>query len=429
MQNKIIYIIFSLVFCCALNTACDKKPVPPEEPIATYKTKLEVVWTRYFHSDKIGGELFLDPIFWNDHVVISSSHGSHYTKQQRIRVLNKLTGEDHPAWAHEPGGIVDQGNFMECIHIGGHDNNILFTGDDLCLYAVDLNTGQRIWKHKHYPNDGIHKFSMLGNMPLQVYSAPSGGLSTSWCRIAKCDLETGEKTDLVETWIEDNYEFLLTPPAWTTNNIGDTIIMFLSGSWNFELVHGKTKAYCYNITQKRMEWEKRDFTNHGDAGFLIPIIANNDKVIFQTIKSLHCFDIESGDLLWQYVPVPIEGYSGMPMLYRDEKLYIRCVSGKVTCLNPQTGAVIWKTGEDYIPAPDGRMDIYNGKLYLAAWGDNVEFYLYCLSAENGDFIWQDKGPFNKISGGVAIDQNTGYLYCTNNREIMCIDLNKSPKEE
>jgi outer membrane protein assembly factor BamB len=67
------------------------------------------------------------------------------------------------------------------------------------------------------------------------------------------------------------------------------------------------------------------------------------------------------------------------------------------------------------------MDIYYGKLYLAAWGDNVEFYLYCLSADNRDFIWQDKVPFNKISGGILIDQNTSYLYCTNNREIICID--------
>ncbi|MDR2010763.1 MAG: PQQ-like beta-propeller repeat protein [Bacteroidales bacterium] len=423
-----IFIIFLVVLSSITNTACDKKPVSSERPPSTYETKLEVVWTRDFHSDK-KGELFLDPIFWNDYVIISSSHGSAPGKQRGIRVMNKLNGEDHPVWAHEPGGIVDQGHFMECIHIGGYDNSILFTGDEPYLYAVNLNTGQRLWKLTHSPNEGIHKFSMLGNMPLQVYSAPSGGLSSSWCRIAKCNLETGEKTDLVETWIEDNYEFLLTPPAWTINNIGDTLIMFLSGSWNFELVRGKMIAYCYNITQKKREWEKRDFANHGDAGFLMPIIINNNRVIFQTISSLHCFDITTGELIWQYNPAPIEGYSDTPMLYRDGKIYIRCTSGKVTCLNAQTGAVIWKTGEDYIPAPDGRMDIYDGKLYLAAWGDNVEFYLYCLSAENGDFIWQDKGPFGKIVEGVIIDQNTGYLYCTNGRTIMCIDLTKSPKEE
>ncbi|MDR2010371.1 MAG: PQQ-binding-like beta-propeller repeat protein [Bacteroidales bacterium] len=420
-----IFIIFLVLLCSITNTACDKKPVPPEEPITTYKTKLEVVWTRYFHSDKIGGELFFDPIFWNNYVIIASSNGSHYTKQWGIRVLNKLTGEDHPVWAHEPGGIVDQGNFMECIHLG---DNILFAGDEPYLYAIDLNTGQRLWKCSYSPNYGIHKFSMLGDMPLQVYYAPSGGLSTSWCRIAKCDPETGEKTDIIETWIEDNYEFLLAPPAWTTNINGDTLLLFLSGGWNFQLVQSKIKAYCYNITQKRMEWKKKDFVNRDDAGFETPVIVN-DRVIFKALRSLHCFDITTGELIWQYIPVPMEGLTDTPMLYRDGKIYVRCGTGKVTCLNAQTGAVIWKTGEDYIPAPDGRMDIYNGKLYMAAWGDNVEFYLYCLSAENGDFIWQDKGPFNKISGGVTIDQNTGYLYCTNNREIMCIDLNKSPKEE
>jgi outer membrane protein assembly factor BamB len=429
MQNRIIYIISSLVFCCALNTACDKKPILPEGLGTEYKTKLEVVWTRYFHSDKIGGELFLDPIFWNDYVIISSSHGSHYTKQRGIRVLHKATGEDHPVWGHEPGGVVDYGHFIECIHIGGQNNNILFTGYSQYLYAVDLNTGQRVWKHTHGNNIGINKFSMLGNVPFQIYKPYTGGLSTSWCRIAKCDINTGEKTDLVETWMEDDYEFLLDPPTWTTNETGDTLIMFLYGGWNFQLVKGLVKAYCYNITQKRMEWEKRDFVAGEDACFNIPIIINNNKVVFQAAKSLYCFDISSGDLIWKYNPTPMESYSGTPMLYRDEKLYIRCVSGKVTCLNAQTGAMLWKTRNEYIPAPNGRMDIYNGKLYLAAWGDNVEFYLYCLSAENGDFIWQDKGPFNKISGGVTIDQNTGYLYCTNNREIMCIDLNKSPKEE
>jgi outer membrane protein assembly factor BamB len=428
MKNKFFFITL-IIFCNITNIACDKKPVPPEEPITTYKSKLEVVWTRYFHSDKIGGELFLDPIFWNDYVIISSSSGSHYTKQYGIRVLHKETGKDHPIWAHEPGGLLDPGHISECIHIGGYDNNILFTGYSPYLYAIDLNTGQKLWKHKHYPNGGIHKFSMLGNIPLQVYYAPSGGLSTSWCRIAKCDPETGEKTDLVETWIEDNYEFLLTPPTWTTSDAGDTLILFLSSGWNFQLIQGNVKAYCYNITKKRMEWKKENFVSGGDSGFHIPIVINNNKVIFQILRSFHCFDITTGDLVWQHIPNPMRSFSETPMLYNNEKLYARSDGGTVFCLNAQTGDLIWKASDEYIPAPDGRMDIYDEKLYLAAWGDNVEFYLYCLSAENGDFIWQDKGPFNKISGGITIDQNTGYLYCTNNREIMCIDLNKSPKEE
>lgn len=439
-MEKIPLYLLLFFFSSTIFISCKPEPDPePDLPIETPMpgTKLDVVWTKAFLADPSSRSYFNDPLFWDDYLVVGSCYLPEPGVELGIRVLHKVTGEDHLAWRHEPGGVVEFGHTMECLHIGGENRDILFTGDREHIYAIDLNSGQRKWKQALSSNySGHHLFSMLGASPMKIYHPKTGGMSDSWCRVAHCDLQTGALRDLLEierdseVSIDDDFTFLLRPAAWLRASNGDSLIFFLSSGWNFTLAEGKMTAYCYNVTKREMVWKKNDFVEGGDAGHHTPVIIDNQRVVFTAIHNAHSFDIQTGELLWQYLP-GVRGHSDTPPLYHDGKLYIRTTNGIVTCLDTQTGVVLWETGDSYIPAPDGRMDIYNGKLYFAAWGPTtntiVTFHLYCLDAATGQKLWSDVGPVNSIVEGVVIDQELGYLYCMGSNTIICVNLNNTPK--
>ena len=257
-------LLLGLSVLALFSVSCQPEVDLPSPPIPSlYDGNLQVVWSRYFHVDSMDKECFFTPIIWNDYIIIASKPIPDHPKPRGIRVFNKNIGIDHPAW-QGLGEIVDKNLMITDFHIGGTNNDIIFANNEQGLYAVNLNTGKRLWKINPLPNLFIHTFSMLGNTPMVVYN-PIGALSESWCRIAKIDLATNAKIDLVDLSIKDNYEFTLRPPSWTTNLIGDTLILFLRSGYNFNLAKGDLQVYCYNITQKKMEWEKRDFVKIGRA--------------------------------------------------------------------------------------------------------------------------------------------------------------------
>lgn len=401
---------------------CNKENVTPINP-STDSIHLEVVWHKLFHSDSTT-EYFLNPLFFNNYMVLSSCPPEN--KSLGIKVYHKKTGTNHPAWDHEPGGIIDEVGGLKDYKIGGSNNDILFIeGSSYCFYAVNLNTGQRLWKYTS-PYSFVVRFSMLGDNPCICYKPDA--LSDSWARIAVLDALTGTKTDLLELYASDNYKFKIEPPVWAVNSSNDTLLLFLTSGWNFGLVDGRVGAYCYNLTKKQMLWSDTAFTRDGDATDYPPILIDNNLVIFQSLRSIHCFDISTGDIVWQHEHLNMS-FSCSPFLYYDGKIFIRSQDGIVLCYDAQTGKELWiNSTVNAYPAPDGRMDAYNGKLYIAAYPTSDIVVLICMSTLTGEVLWKDEGPAGVISGGLLIDQETGYLYCHSDWSVMCIDLNKTPKE-
>lgn len=395
-----------------------------EEITRTNKTphikELNIVWHYPFHTDTGSAESFLTPLIVGDHVIFSSSFNTAPGKEQGFRVLHKITGENHPAWQHEPGGVVDSGDIINAIQRGGTAHPIIFAGNSSALYAIDLNSGKKLWKSEHSPNVGIPAFSMFGSEAFQNYNPPTGGLSNSWSRIGKCDMLSGEKVDLVELWMEEDYEFLVRPPAWTISD-EDTLLLFLSSGWNFTESRGRINAYCYNITRRKMEWEKKNIYEGGSAGFQTPFI-DDGKVFFQTISSVHCFNIATGKEIWVHAASLSDGYSLTPMIFEKGRIYLRSQQGIVTCLNASDGEILWEnTTVKPVPVMLGNMGVYNGHIYLTG-GKGQDVLLHCFSLENGDLEWSSHGPAGRISGGITIDKETGFIYCTSDWSVMCLKL-------
>jgi len=425
-----------LILClqCVFTTgSCREKPIPPDQPKPqfTYPTRLEIIWNAPFHSDSIGDYFLEYEMANNQYIVLANMWNREEGKSRGIGVYNMQTGERHPAWQNDPGGIfsvIEVEDLMDC-KIAGKNKDIILIYNQRALFGYNLHGGQRIWT-LNIPNTGQVKMSADVNIAFITYGP--GALSKSWYRLAVIDVYSGTKTDVLELTIEDNYDFDINPPSAYVNSVGDTLLYFTTGGWNFAEVKGRVHAYCYNLTKKQMVWENKQFGIDRDisASQPPPFVIENDKLIVTSLRAIHCLNRLTGELIWQREDV---AFADMPPLYYEGKLYIRSrtmgTSCILLCLDAQSGQQLWEnTTLSPHPAHHGKMAIYKDRLYFSHYGKDIAYSLACVDAQTGQTLWRDRGPYGSISFGVLIDQQTGYLYCNTGWSTMCIDLNKTPKK-
>ena len=171
------------------------------------------------------------------------------------------TGERHSAWQNNL--IISEHNINSC-KVAGKNNEIILIYNQRALFGYSLHTGQRMWK-LNLPDEesGNSRISTKGDNAFITYGP--GALSKSWERLAIVDVYSGAKRDVLELYIEDNYDFAINPPSAYVTNEGDTLLYFTTSGWNFSAVHGRVHAYCYNMTKKQMVWVNKQFTKDTDA--------------------------------------------------------------------------------------------------------------------------------------------------------------------
>ena len=414
------YLLFLFYFQTIFLLGCCKEPPIIEKP-SEISTNLEIIWATPFYPDS-STSYYVNPLFSMNYLVLAneSSDAQHPIQ---VRIFDRLTGQIHSAWRDGYRSIIEKGLLQDCM-IGGNNQNIICLYTKQHLYGYSLETGQRLWKTV-IPSDGISHMSISERYAFVSY-AP-GTIPKSLSKLISVDLETGNSTEILTLYIEDNYEFDINPPTMYINNQGDILLYFTTSGWNFTTVHGRVNMYCYNMTKKQMVWLKKDFTKDTDASEAQqpPLVIENNKLIVTSLRAIHCFDMNTGELLWQHENL---AFADRPYLYHEGKLYVR--SGDpcmLYCFDAQTGQKLWEnTTLNPIPAPWGNMAIYKDKLYFTAWGKNAWIGLFCVDATTGEFLWQDAGPTGRVSYGVIADQEKGYLYCQSGWLVMCVDLNKTP---
>ena len=409
----------------------DPKPKPkPDIPTTKYPTNLEMVWLAPLCLDSAGGGWICDFQIANEQYIVVARYSGE--RPQGIGVYNLQTGKRHTAWTNDPGGIfaaAESESLDDCV-TAGKNKEIILIYNRRALFGYNLHTGQRLWTVPIQNAAGIPKMSAQGDYAFISYS-PNGASSKSWCRLVMVNVYSGEKIDILQLNIEDNYEFAINPPSAYTANDGDTLLYFTTDGWDFAEVHGRGVAYCFNLTKKQMLWVNKELTqtsNNGASSFdPPPFVIENDKLIITTRDAIACLNQYTGELIWERANLSLPD---RPPLYWEGKLYIRsgdpCI---LLCLDAQSGQQLWiNTIINPIPAPEGRMAIYKERLYFSAWGANATHHLACIDIHTGQELWHDRGPWGNIAFDVLIDQKTGYLYCYTGWATMCVDLNKTPKK-
>jgi outer membrane protein assembly factor BamB len=210
---------------------------------------------------------------------------------------------------------------------------------------------------------------------------------------------------------------------------GDSILVFQNRQWNFAASDGKIDIYAYNLCADTVLWVLEDLTEDGNSSIQRPCIYE-DKLLFQGMRSQHCINLLSGELIWEH-EYESGGFSSVPGLCADGKYFVRD-GDDIFCYNIESGLLLWEINNTYQLQTEGSMGYYQGKLYFTGLiGYNYIPHIFCLNSTDGSLVWKgnlvsDGALVQNWKDGIIIDQNTGFLYATDTKGIVCIDLNTTP---
>ena len=409
-KTVIFLLIFAGIFCC-LNSC---KKTTELVGIEINDTRLHIVWSKSFYTDSIAA-MILTPIVANGYVAfVGYPYASHV--DNRMVIFNKTNGEYHPAL--KGGTKIDDYPYPpEDFLIGGNNKDVIFYSTRESLNAFNIISGQYLWKYTYeepYFSDVSGRPSILGADIIIPYL---GLNTTSIYNVNRYNSATGQKTNLF------SFDNMIYTVECIENEYHDTLLFFSDGWKN---------SYCYNLTKDSVIWKHTIASDELNlTNSFYPIVVENKYVLFQYRYEVYCMDFFTGKQIWNNYVGTID-YS--PILYHDGKVIVRPNEGNVSCFDVRNGDLLWKNTDVNTFLDNsrkyGKMDVYKGNLYLTTsngihnhiYSDSYKSSLCCLSLTTGLLNWTEKN----ITGGVAIDQQTGYLYCQNGISVICVDLNKTP---
>ena len=221
-MKKLLTIIACFQMCFTVGSCQKPKPLelkplpplpkPPYETLSTnFPTKLEIVWNAPFHSDSTKDFFWSYEVTNDKYIVLANRFDIMYGKPRGIGVYNMPTGQQHSAWQNDPSGIfapTEEESLDDC-KMAGKNKDIILIYNRRALFGYSLHTGQRLWTAtiKSQTSMGIPCISADENYAYISYN-PNGALSKSWCRLAKVDVYSGKKTDILQLNIEDNHDLI-----------------------------------------------------------------------------------------------------------------------------------------------------------------------------------------------------------------------------
>jgi len=270
------------------------------------------------------------------------------------------------------------------------------------LYAIDVNSGQLVWKYKGpsfiflpghavvadgkvYATTGQARSSdpytgeysrsefvcldaytgrLLWKLPIEAH-APRESTAIAYGNLYLIPGYTKGRMDIYETL--DEVWAIGTKP-WPM--------------WRHDPAHtGTGQSGPMNLT---LRW---NFTT-GGAVISSPSVVDGKVYVGSNDKNIYCLDALSGRLLWNFTT----GFriKSSPAVV-DGKVYIGPDDGYVYCLDAINGSLIWKTpAGGYIPAHFDAVSslrssptVVGGRVYAGSLDTN----LYCLNASSGNVTW------------------------------------------
>jgi len=146
------------------------------------------------------------------------------------------------------------------------------------------------------------------------------------------------------------------------------------------------------------EWEthyRRQMRSYATGPRATPLVNDGRLYTMGATGRIHCFDAESGELLWEYdaledfrAEVPIYALSASPLAWKDTVIYV-CGGrdGQLRAFDKVSGKEVWKglPGDYDLPYSSPVVLEIAGKLQLIQWDQR---HLNSLDPDTGEVLWQ-----------------------------------------
>ena len=403
---------FSLFFLLVLlqiscNKTNDETPVTEPEPP---QNKLEVVWQEALYPDSLIG-YSMQPVVHDNDIVFSRSDFEH---PEVLMKRDGETGELIWEWG-DPDFTKTVNSQSQYVH---EDLLALSTWD---LFVFDLAEGKFVWKSELQTTDA--NIDGKDNHVYQSYR--NGGTTTSTLStLRRSPVNHAEWEDIFSVEKTNDYRPHLYPPAVTENTEGEELLIFQNRSYNFTIGAGKVDLYCFNTATNEVEWVHEDIEPRGKSSVYTPIISE-DLVYFQGARTIFCYRISTGELIWSRnfsAENEMIGFSQTPMLLDEDKLFVNASDVQLYAFDKYTGETVWS--HTNIKSENSRnMLVHNGYLYFISGGRGL---LFALDKNTGRIEWEERSPnddtYNGLGfrSGIAVNRELNLLYTTDGGAFMAI---------
>ncbi len=367
------YLIIFTLLTSLLIGACEKpNPPVPKPPIDVEQdTIFELLWATRMDMKK---------------EIVNLNNGQEYKnwflysgnlgEPPTIMAFNKETGNKDWVYTHK-GTIQDEIDFSTIV------GNIYIGKCSSGIIAVNLDTRVSIWEINFDPfHFASVKSLIIEDGFLYHHGGKNYGLPNEKTVILKINILTGEW----EEFYTDNRGVGISPVSFCTDAETGKKIMIFNVSPNAgeppEITTQNIRAV--DIETKETVWEVVNFTDHFASNIEHPpIIYDNRIVITGGDWSIYAFDVHTGKQLWKYAfDYPWSIWNKTNHLIYKDRLYVNNGQFDVTCLNPETGALIWNNPKGGPNCTDNM--IYYEKedlLVFTSWGYGSVMVLDALTGE------------------------------------------------
>ena len=139
-----------------------------------------------------------------------------------------------------------------------------------------------------------------------------------------------------------------------------------------------------------------------------PVIKNGIAFIGSSDNTFRAIDIKTGNIKWQ--AESIEGFVVTKPLLHNGKVYFGTWGRKLYCLDEVTGKKIWQWDNGH-----GSRMYSPAAVWPKAIGDRLfivapDRYMTCLNAETGEVIWRKQDTTQRVRESMGISENGKRIY-------------------
>jgi len=291
-----------------------------------------------------------------------------------IMAFNKDTGEKEWEYTHQ-GAVQDE---IDVSYVFDHIYVGMCSGG---LVGIDLETRTTLWEID------LKAMNMTRGYSFEVFedhlyfnSFWELGNPSQVLTLYKLDPYTGEMEGVYQTKVGT-----INPPLFYVDEESTAhVISNEYPSENGAPQESVQHLVCVNLDTEEEVWRNDYITEFFKSNVIHPCVLYDNRIVITGGDwSIYAFDVQTGARLWRYeFDYPWAIWTKTNHLLYGDRLYVNNSQEDVTCLNPETGELIWNNPKGGPNCTDNM--VYYEKedlLVFTSWGYGSVMVLDALTGE------------------------------------------------
>lgn len=302
-------------------------------------------------------------------------------------------------------------------------------------YCIDTQTGKTVWKNQRGFGSASELTSIEGQYFIAGLSPASKALNKVDDSMFMGDFSTGKVEEIVKPLYSSQYAVFNGQRTYIGSIYrhkafvrgAEKMLLIPYDELGPQVKYNNTRSFfgLYNLSQKKWVYSRMPLSIEEDGGApsLMPVI-DNDKVYLTSLNSVGCFDLMTGERLWQR-RLTNEHTGFGDIIKVGDKIVLSGHDSFLYCVNAVSGSQHWTKISSALSS-----DIYHqdGIIY-GIRGDVLRAY----DLESGKMLWdmrslddkEERRPDSEYGGFVtgipAASGKKGRIFATTNLNLYCFE--------